>query len=311
MSKNIYKYFGPSNIDKVFALPDIVSLKCSYPKDFNDPYELFLTVDFDQRPDIIAFYADAIGDLPQKPTTCFSATPIVIPMWAHYAQNSEGFVIEFDEEKLRTAFSESHFDNVDYRDSSHKALTDMLYRASEIGKPRYVYLLQNWVFRAAYFTKTTCWSYEQERRMVANENEVRDMAGLLLLDVPKDCIRAIISGPRASNVIAKALQEKADELGCNYYQLKIGKSNASPYFIDESGSPFEFNGENIEQSMQSCETCREPISQQREFCSWCQIDESHREAAALRNPYRLYHHYGILESYIQSMDAISRKHRNK
>jgi hypothetical protein len=198
MSKSIYKYVGPTSVQKVFALDKQVTLKCSYPKDFNDPYELFLTVDFNEQPDILAFYADAVGELPQLPTTCFSLSPSVVPMWAHYAQNLEGFVIEFDEEKLAGYFPESGFGDVDYQDVSDAGLTDMLYRASEIGKPRYVYLLRKGVFSAAYYTKATCWNYEQERRMILPDSETRKVDNIILMDVPNDCVTALISGPRSS-----------------------------------------------------------------------------------------------------------------
>jgi hypothetical protein len=87
MSNKIYKYVGSSNLNNVLASAEQVTLKCSYPKDFNDPYELFLTINFNEKPDALAFYSEVIGDLPQLPTTCFSRSPSVIPMWAHYAQN--------------------------------------------------------------------------------------------------------------------------------------------------------------------------------------------------------------------------------
>jgi len=309
MKKNIYKYFGAGTLEKVFANPDQVTLMCSYPKDFNDPYELFLTVDFDQRADIMAFYAEAVGELPQLPTTCFSKSPSVVPMWAHYAQNSKGFVIEFDEKKLSAIFPESNFGDVDYRDAPHDGLTDMLYRASEIGKPRYVYLLQNWVFNSAYYTKTTCWSYEQERRMVVGEKEVREASQLLLLDVPKECVKALISGPQTDAETISRLRDKADELGCNYFQLKIGRSYSSPFLINADGASFIFDGTEIVPSAQYCASCREPLLRSSNFCSWCQIDESHMRAAAQRNPYRIYHELGILDSYIQSMHNVSQGRR--
>lgn len=311
MSKNIYKYFGPGALEKVFAASEQVTLKCSYPKDFNDPYELFLTVDLDQRADIIAFYAEAIGEIPQLPTTCFSQSPSVVPMWAHYAENSKGFAIEFDEQKIAALFPESSFGNVDYSDAPKEGLTDMLYRASEIGKPRYVYLLQNWVFRSAYFTKTTCWNYEQERRMVVGDNEIRSAGELLLLDIPQECVKALISGPQADEETISALREKALELGCSYFQLKIGRSSATPFFIDEGGEPFIFNGTEIVRSPQYCSSCHEPLSRSADFCSWCQIDESHMEAAARRNPYRMYHELGILDSYVESMNKINSTYRKK
>ena len=100
MSKYIYKYVGSSYLDKIFMTKEHITLKCSYPKDFNDPYELFLTIDFNERPEVLAFYADAVGELPQLHTTCFSRSPAVLPMWAHYAQNLQGLCIEFDEKLL-------------------------------------------------------------------------------------------------------------------------------------------------------------------------------------------------------------------
>jgi hypothetical protein len=90
MSQNLYKYLRPEHLEKILRGADRATLKCSYPKDFNDPYELFLTVDFRKRPELLALYQDVIGQLPHIPTTCFSRSPIVIPMWAHYAQNHEG-----------------------------------------------------------------------------------------------------------------------------------------------------------------------------------------------------------------------------
>lgn len=308
MSKSLYKYVGPSNFHKIFGLKKHVSLKCSYPKDFNDPFELFLTIDFNQHPDIIAFYAEAVGALPQLPTTCFSRSPTVVPMWAHYAQNCEGFVIEFDEEKLRASFPESAFGNVDYRDTPHEALTEMLYRASEIGKPRYVYLLQNWVFRSAYYTKTNCWSYEQERRMVLDESEVKKIDNLVLFEVPANSIKSIICGPRARPDLISALAEKAGELQCAFFSLKIGKTNILPYLKDQLNNTFEFDGNEIVSCTSFCSSCHEPITQDSNSCSWCLIDDSHRQSAARRNPYRLYDHYGLLDSYIKGMDAISRRH---
>ena len=309
MNKNIYKYVGPTNFSKVFASAEQVTLKCSYPKDFNDPYELFLTIDFTDRPKVISFYADAVGELPQLPTTCFSLSPAVVPMWAHYAQNLEGFVIEFDEQKLASAFPDSGFGTVDYCDTPHVGLTDMLYRASEIGKPRYVYMLRQGVFSAAYYTKMTCWSYEQERRMIVKEGEIRRFNDIILMDVPKESVKALISGPRASAETIAILRAKATELGCRYFQLKIGRSSASPFLIDSVGDPFVFDGTDIVPSLRSCSSCKEPLSNESKGCSWCQITESHMNDAASRNPYRMFATYDMLDSYIAGMDAISRGHK--
>jgi len=101
MVNKVYKYIGPDILDITFSNEGLCGFKCSYPKDYNDPYELFLTVDLEEKPEILAFYNDVINKIPQYPTTCFSRSPIVTPMWAHYAHNSKGFVLEVDEDKLK------------------------------------------------------------------------------------------------------------------------------------------------------------------------------------------------------------------
>lgn len=136
MSKRIYKYVGPENVGKVFSSSAKVSLKCSRPENFNDPYELFLTTDFNLDPESLAAYAEAIGELPQLPTTCFSCSPIVVPMWAHYAQNHQGFAIEFSEEDLGLALPESRIDSVRYSDRPVDDFADLIARVVHIAKPR-------------------------------------------------------------------------------------------------------------------------------------------------------------------------------
>lgn len=306
MSKNIYKYVAPEHLDKVLGASGQVTLKCSYPKDFNDPYELFLTIDFKEDPDALAFYADVVGDIPQLPTTCFSRSPIVIPMWAHYAQSQQGFAIEFSEAMLAKSFPKSGFGDVDYRDAPDEDLTDMLYRASVIGKPRYLYLLQKGAFSAAYYTKTTCWSYEHERRMIVQESETRRTDDLILMDVPKECVTALFCGPRASPDTVCAIRAKADQLGCKYYELKIGRSLAVPFFVNLDGETFLFNGTEVEQTSHICVSCKEPTSAGSEQCSLCQIEDSHRIAAADRNVFRALAHHGLLDEYIAGMNDISR-----
>lgn len=184
MESRIYKYMGSEVFSLAFKEAGMCSFKCSYPKDFNDPYELFLTVDFQQSPEMLATYRDAIGELPQLPTTCFSKSPGVIPMWAHYAHSHRGIVLEFNETAFTKYFPEVGFDDVDYLDSARKDLLDMLARACHIGKPRYYYLLRKGVSSAAYYTKHTHWSYEQERRLVAGSNDVKRIGDLMLLEFP-------------------------------------------------------------------------------------------------------------------------------
>jgi len=230
-------------------------------------------------------------------------------MWAHYAQNTEGFAIEFDEAALAQSFPESGFGDVDYRDAADDNLTHLLHRAFQIGKPRYLYMLQKGVFSAAYYTKATCWSYELERRMISRLSETRSDSDLILIDVPKECVTALICGARASPKTAQALREKASQLGCKYYELRIGKTSPVAYLVDSAGNAFTFTGTEIEPSAQYCASCKEPLKVEAEQCSWCQIDESHEYEAAQRNIFRALDHAGLLEHYIKDMHEVTRGNR--
>lgn len=309
MTAPIYKYVGPSYLDKVFASPQHITLKCSYPKDFNDPYELFLTINFKERPAVLAFYSEVIGKLPQLPTTCFSRSPQVIPMWAHYAQDSQGIAIEFDEAKLAHCFPESGFGDVDYQDSASNDLGELLYRAYEIGKPRYLYMLQQGVFSAAYYTKATCWAYEMERRMIVRAKETRTDGPLILIDVPKECVSALVCGPRASPDTVHAVRAKAGELGCSYYDLRIGKSSPAPFLRDINGDAFVFKASGIEKSERVCSSCKEPLKGRGKRCSWCRIEDTHERNAAERNTFRMLAHAGMLDDYIKDMEQITHGRR--
>nr|WP_282097541.1 DUF2971 domain-containing protein [Luteibacter sp. SG786] len=226
-------------------------------------------------------------------------------MWAHYGANASGFVLEFEESMLLEAFPNSKIDDVQYQDDASPDLTEMLYRAHVIGKPRYTYFLRGGVFQAAYFTKTTCWSYEAERRMVASDSEVRKAGGLQILDVPADCITAVIAGAKASTDLLQMLSETANSYGCSFYRQRIGRTSISPYFLDRGGRAYIFDGSRMSPASASCRSCSEPLKSGHEVCSWCQITDDQRYSAAARNPYRMLDRIGRLESYIASMDKIT------
>lgn len=307
----LYKYLPEELIDVVFTNDNQVILKFSKPKDFNDPYELFLATDFGGDPEMLACYAEAIGELPQYPTTCFSRSPIVIPMWAHYAYNHNGFVIEFSEEAILEEFPETRFDNVAYKDGPTHDFSDLVARVLHIGKPRYTYFLQGEVVNAAYFTKSTCWAYEQERRMVVGDEDVRASGDLMLMNIPETCVSSIICGARATHETKTRLKEVAQRFSADFYELRIGRTSAVPYLIDRSGKAHSFTDTEIALSKNSCASCSEPIEGDEEDCTWCQITDEIKQSAAMRNPYRIIDHYGGLEKYISGMDAIGRAARKK
>ncbi|MDO9338637.1 MAG: DUF2971 domain-containing protein [Caulobacter sp.] len=307
----LYKYLPAELADVVFTEDNHVTIKFSKPKDFNDPYELFLDTDFGGDPEMLAYYAEAIGDLPQLPTTCFSRSPVVMPMWAHYAYNHIGFVIEFSEEAIREEFEESRFDDVKYTDGPSHDFSDLVARILHIGKPRYTYFLQGAVFNAAYFTKSTCWSYEQERRMVVRNSDVITSGDLMLMNISDKCVSSIICGARATLETKDKLQEVAEKFSAEYYELRIGRTSAIPYLVDRRGGIHSFTNSEIEFSKNYCASCSEPIEQDNKECIWCQITDDTKMEAAVRNPFRIIDSYGGLEEYIRQMDAVGRAVKTK
>ncbi|MBU1588639.1 MAG: DUF2971 domain-containing protein [Actinobacteria bacterium] len=277
------------------------------PTEFNDPFELFLTVDHDSPPATLAFYEEVIGDIELLPTTCFSRRPDVVPMWAHYGQNGRGFVIELDEDGLRAVLGDSCvIGDVTYRDSRDEDLAQSLARAQFRQKPRDIYFLRSSVYRAAYFTKASCWSYEKERRLVLNDaTDLVHVDGASLLSIPDHCVTAVILGSSADADTESKLRSYAEKIGCDVYQCKIGRTNMTPYFLAADGSSRVFAEGALSTPEYACEACGEPLIEGNR-CSWCRIEDSDRDLAAASNPWRMLAAHGLLKEYIDSMNSVGK-----
>ncbi|WBQ13330.1 DUF2971 domain-containing protein [Hyphomonadaceae bacterium BL14] len=172
MGKKIYKYFSSGVLDLVFTRQNYCGIKFSLPKDYNDPFELFLGVDLTVTPYLLATYRELVTELPQHPTSCFSKSPIITPMWAHYGENHSGFVVEFDIDALKAAYPDIVIKDVTYRTGPSEQLAEQLQRAAGTKKPRHAYFLQQTVLASAYFSKDVAWSYEQECRLLGAVDKV-------------------------------------------------------------------------------------------------------------------------------------------
>jgi hypothetical protein len=312
MGKKIYKYMGPEILDLAFSPEnEKVGFKCSLPEDYNDPYELFLSVDRTLDPQLLAFYQESIGKIPQIPTTCFSNSPIVVPMWAHYAHTSRGFVVEIDEAELKAHFDEISICDVSYTDSPDESITPSLQRAFGTCKPRHTFFLHKTLMHAAYFSKQTCWNYEQERRVVVPRQYIDEINANMIFRVPIDCITAIISGSKTEPEFLERAHEIVGEIGCEYFRSFIGRSFPEKYMKDETGDVYIFNGEGLIKAPATCDECNEPIASPKNTvnelkCSWCAVSDSHRENAADNNPYRMLHDLGMLDEHVERMENIYR-----
>lgn len=306
MGKKLFKYAGSEIITKAFSTDGLCSLKCSYPKDFNDPYELFLTIDFNQRPEILAYYNEVIGEIPQLATTCFSKAPDIIPMWAHYANNHEGVIIEIDEEKLSHCFPDINFGDVEYRNKPDEDILGLLFHAHMTRKPRHTYFLQKAVFTTAYFSKNTCWKYEYERRVVAQPKDVIEIGNLILLQIPVECITALMTGHKATTETKTRIKDLAKQLNCSYLEMQIGRSTLQPYFVSSDDNVYTFVKNELVENLNHCNACKEPTVAETRLCPWCSIEKSHTEDAVYKNPMRLLSEAGRLEDYYRTMESIGK-----
>ncbi|OUV22220.1 MAG: hypothetical protein CBC55_05305 [Gammaproteobacteria bacterium TMED95] len=300
MSK-IYKYFSHDVMRLVFDRDELCGVKCSLPKDYNDPYELFLGLDPNTSPDQLAFYNDVVGGIPQKPTTCFSKSPTVAPMWAHYAKNHSGFVIEFDLEAMQKHFDGNPIWEVSYRVRPHENLKKILETAAVSKKPRYAYDLQMFAFVESYFTKYEEWSYERECRLVDMKNLTEVLHDNSILFIPIEFVTSIIVGPKFPQEKLEESLSIAAKNDLVWYQLHIGKSYPKPYVKDGNEDVFIFQNGELSGADNLCESCSEPLKTRDTLCPWCSITNVHEEAAEQNNPFRMIDAIGELDNYMDAM----------
>lgn len=297
---------GAEILNRAFEKDGFCSLKCSYPKDYNDPYELFLTISFNQTPDVLAYYKSIVSEIPQYPTTCFSKSPIVTPMWAHYAKNGSGFVIEIDEDKLSNHINYEGLDDVTYQDEARSEIENHLQRAYQIGKPRHLMFLRQAAYYAAYFTKSSCWNYELERRLIVNDSDIENIYGNMILYIPLDCISKIIAGPRIKSSFLQQGVELSKKYNIPFLQVNVGKTTSTPYLINNSFETYIYDGNEIVQAPFCCSSCKEPmINEDNEVCSWCLITEEHERDASI-NAFSMLERAGILGDYVQAFNQIGK-----
>ncbi|MEG3124780.1 DUF2971 domain-containing protein [Sphingomonas sp. GB1N7] len=306
MSSKIYKYFSPSVLGLVFSKYGFCSIKCSLPKDYNDPYELFLGVDLSVPSSMLAAYREIVQEIPQHPTSCFSKSPIVTPMWAHYANNHSGFVVEFDVESLKVEFEKLIIKDVCYRSEPSEVIANHLQMAVGTKKPRHAYFLQQAVMSTAYFSKDISWGYEQECRLLEQEGRCENISGNQILHIPVNCCSAIIVGNNADAKTVEQTKKIAKETSLIWFESIIGKSMGQPFLASIDGSRALFNGIGILAADKVCKSCSEPIDDKNELCAWCSITEAQMLSAAQGNPLRMLDHYGLLDNYYEGLNRIGR-----
>ena len=142
-------------------------------------------------------------------TVCLSETHDNLLMWAHYASDHRGFVVEFDADYF-FKFADESEEKIWLFEVSRVKYREM----RVLDEPTDMYEWFHGTHHEIETTKSTHWSYEQEWRMTRplkdadcvvlgaeNGNPQRDASNHLihLFPVPKKYISRIIFGARTSN----------------------------------------------------------------------------------------------------------------
>jgi hypothetical protein len=122
-------------------------------------------------------------------------------MWAHYAQNHQGLVIEFDS-------SHPFFDIRRTPDDEFGYLREVIYQAE---RPKVIFT-QLEDFAPILLTKSQEWKYEVEWRMLrplTGMAKVGDNEGekIYLFDLPSSCIKRVILGYRMNTNLKKEITD--------------------------------------------------------------------------------------------------------
>lgn len=141
---------------------------------------------------------------------CFSESPDVIQMWAHYTENHKGIVIGIEESEF--VDDKEVLVTVCYRDNM------VLFPVTCIEEKIYQYAIK--CIREVISRKESNWSYEKEIRIYGNLEE-KEADGNYYHKIPTSCIKEIYLGLRSdekTKLIADCIKQK-DE----YKHLKIFK----------------------------------------------------------------------------------------
>lgn len=284
------KYLDPTGLIGSLG-DDCVCLKFALPDTYNDPFELFLGCDSDATPQEVAFFDFYLGEIPKLPVTCFSKSADSTVMWAHYARNRQGGCLVFDEAILGSYFELAGCGDVEYVDTFPTDHLTSLDYAMNTGKARHMRQTLDAAYRQAYFTKSSAWSYEHERRLVVNRIDVSDHNGMLLARVPIPALKCIIVGGSAEDATVSTCKAFANRHSVPMYTLRFSRKVNRPYFtLHSSAKIFQWTPSGMSAVGVTCVTCGEPVldsDEEDDDCPWCKCSDDARGEAGMLNSYGL------------------------
>lgn len=139
-------------------------------------------------------YYDGLDD--RMGVFCLSETATDVLMWAHYADNHKGFLIEFD--------SEHEFFHQAWQDG-----TDRFRRVNYLSERTNVKTAAALNRDEVFFTKSKAWEHEREWRMVLPLQSANHppIGRIYLFDIPPTCITGLIFGCNMPKHEQQAIRE--------------------------------------------------------------------------------------------------------
>ena len=185
-----------------------ISYDKSSPKDILNKFTNFQINDFKKAFKTLGDYLK--GDMG---IVCFSKSPDIIQMWAHYTDNHKGIVVGLDENEFipdkENLFTVCYDDNIVLIPIT--GIPDRLDRNADKLIPKIVR------------RKESNWSYEKEVRVYATFSEI-DLDGYYYYkEIPTSAIKEVYLGLRSDDttkLIAGCLKKKAE-----YNHIKIYKTH--------------------------------------------------------------------------------------
>jgi len=237
----LYKYYSfddNKNFDTNFAPLIRKSIRYSAPILFNDLYDC-KCVQKNLDGSITSDFTEVISKHLQ--ISCFSINPNSPIMWAHYASNHKGYILEYEldlEDLTKISYEELNpkfFDITKIKNELMELHPNVSTESDEFFKLQEKYLLDNKECQAilsdSIFIKHNDWKYEEEyRSIIVNENGFE--ANTTDKMIEEDNIVSIILGYRFDNKYNIQLEEINEK----YFDSKLIIYNAFPrldsYFID-------------------------------------------------------------------------------
>jgi hypothetical protein len=208
LPERLYKYLAPERLD----ILEHGRIRFTQPEAFNDPFEflpalpqlresgddVFVRRLFDSLAGSLSGkIQSAIGT--QVGILSLADDPLHLLMWAHYARSHEGFAIE-----LNT--NHPFFNQTGGVEGSCMHLRPVRYSHLRPSLDAGTEMID------MYYTKSDCWGYEGEWRLVLPLRECPTKIGepgseIFLFDLPREAITAVIVGSRASKALTSDISE--------------------------------------------------------------------------------------------------------